>query len=149
MSVVAAISAVTIEKVPYAGWPNCYRVSNGEVELIVTADVGPRIIRYGFVAGQNLFVELQEDLGLTRGDSWRLYGGSRIWAGPEGRVYSYGADNDPVGIQISGTTLSALAPGENTGVQKRIEVALAEEGSTVRVRYGLTNRTAWPLRIAS
>jgi hypothetical protein len=45
---------VHIEKVSWGGWPNCYKISNGEVELIVTSDVGPRIMRYGFVGGQNL-----------------------------------------------------------------------------------------------
>lgn len=142
-------AAVTIEKTEYAGWPNCYRISNGEVELVVTADVGPRIIRYGFVGGQNLFVELEEDLGQTGGDSWRLYGGSRLWVAPEDAVYSYGADNDPVEIEISGNRLSAQAPVENTGVQKRIEVELAEQGTEARVRYVLANRTIWPLRIAT
>ena len=45
-------AAVRVEKVEYKGWPNCYRVSNGEVELVVTSDVGPRVIRFGFVGGQ-------------------------------------------------------------------------------------------------
>lgn len=142
-------AAVSIEKISYAGWPNCYRVSNGEVELVVTADVGPRIIRYGFAGGQNLFVELEEDLGQTGGDGWRLYGGSRLWVAPEDRVYSYGADNEPVEVRIDGNALSAQAPVENTGVQKRIEVELAERGSAVTVRYVLANRTIWPLRIAT
>ena len=51
---------VTIEKVPYAGWPNCYSLSNGDVELIATTDVGPRIIHCGFVGSQNLFVEIAD-----------------------------------------------------------------------------------------
>lgn len=142
-------AAVTVEKIPYAGWPNCYRLSNGEVELIVTSDVGPRIIRYGFVGGQNLFVELEEDLGKTGGDNWRLYGGSRLWVGPEDPVYSYGADNDPVQIEIAGSSLAAQAPVEHTGVQKGIKVELSEEGSAVRVVYTLANRTIWPLRVAT
>ena len=142
-------AAVTIERIPYAGWDNCYRITNGEVELVVTADVGPRIIRYGFVGGQNLFVELEQDLGATGGDDWRLYGGSRLWVAPEDRVYSYGADNQPVDISISGNRLTAQAPTENTGVQKRIELELASEGTEVRVVYGLANRTIWPLRIAT
>ena len=29
----AAGAAVKVEKTNYAGWPNCYRVGNGEVEL--------------------------------------------------------------------------------------------------------------------
>ena len=142
-------AAVTIERIPYAGWDNCYRMTNGEVELVVTADVGPRIIRYGFVGGKNLFVELEQDLGATGGDDWRLYGGSRLWVAPEDRVYSYGADNEPVDISVSGNRLTAQAPTENTGVQKRIEVELASEGTEVKVVYGLANRTIWPLRIAT
>ena len=142
-------AAVTVEKTNYAGWPNCYRLSNGEVELVVTADVGPRIIRYGYVGGQNFFVELEEDLGQTGGDGWRLYGGSRLWVAPEDRVYSYGADNEPVEIEVSGSKLTAIAPVENTGVQKRISVELADRGTEARVTYGLANRTIWPLRIAT
>jgi len=34
-----------IEQVAWGGWPNCYRLSNNEIDLIVTADVGPRVIR--------------------------------------------------------------------------------------------------------
>ena len=41
-----AQSAVKVEKTAYKGWANCYRVTNGEVELLVTSDVGPRIIRF-------------------------------------------------------------------------------------------------------
>lgn len=149
MGAASVIAAVTVEKIPYAGWPNCYRLSNGEVELIVTSDVGPRIIRYGFEGGQNFFVELEEDLGKTGGDNWRLYGGSRLWVGPEDPVYSYGADNDPVQIEISGSRLTAQAPVEHTGVQKAITVELSDEGSAARVVYTLANRTIWPLRVAT
>ena len=150
VAVPSAVAAVTVERIEYAGWPNCYRVSNGEVELVVTADVGPRIIRYGYVGGQNLFVELEEDLGRTGDENWRLYGGSRLWVAPEDAVYSYGADNDPVEIEVSARGLSAQAPVEKgTGVQKRIEVELSDEGTQARVRYVLANRTIWPLRIAT
>ena len=45
----------TIERVEYAGWPNCYRIANGDIELVVTSDVGPRVMRCGFKDGQNLF----------------------------------------------------------------------------------------------
>jgi hypothetical protein len=46
-----------IEKINYQGWPNSYRMTNGEVELVITGDIGPRIIRYAFVGGRNLFHE--------------------------------------------------------------------------------------------
>ncbi len=143
-----AYLGMTAERVSYAGWHNCWRLANGEAEVIVTADVGPRIIRYGFRGGQNLFVELEQDQGRTGDGSWRLYGGSRLWVAPEDRVYTYAADNDPVEIQASGNRLRAQAPVEHTGVQKGIEVTLAERGTEVHVLHTLANRTIWPLRIA-
>ena len=52
-----SIAGTKMEKKAYAGWPNCVWLSNGKVDVVVTTDVGPRIIRYGFVGGQNLLNE--------------------------------------------------------------------------------------------
>ena len=49
-----------IEQLSWGGWPHCYRLSNPEIELILTADVGPRVIRCGFVGGPNVFKEYAE-----------------------------------------------------------------------------------------
>ena len=38
-----------MEKIKYAGWENCYRLDNGRIELVITGDVGPRVIRFGFI----------------------------------------------------------------------------------------------------
>src|SRR5258708_31876930 len=56
-------SQVKTEKMNYKGWPNSYRVSNRQIEVVVTGDVGPRIIRFGFIGGQNLLKEIVEQLG--------------------------------------------------------------------------------------
>src|SRR5215475_104744 len=77
MIMVIGVSSVAradlkVEKVEYKGWQNCYRVSNGEVELIVTGDVGPRVIRFGFVGGQNLFKEYADQLGKTGEKKFQL-----------------------------------------------------------------------------
>jgi hypothetical protein len=66
MIALPACADVKVEKIEYKGWRNCYRVSNGEVELIVTSDVGPRVIRFGFVGGQNVFKEFPDQLGGNR-----------------------------------------------------------------------------------
>jgi hypothetical protein len=57
-----ACAEVKVEKIEYKGWRNSYRVSNGEVELVVTGDIGPRVMRFGFVGGQNLFKEFADQL---------------------------------------------------------------------------------------
>src|SRR6202795_3088202 len=89
----AADAAVRVEKIAYKGWPNCYRITNGEVELIVTSDIGPRIMRYGFVGDQNFFKEFTESLGKTGEPAWVLRGGHRVWAAPEDAVRTYAPDN--------------------------------------------------------
>jgi hypothetical protein len=72
-------AAVHVEKISYKGWQNCYRVNNGEAELIVTGDVGPRVIRFGFVGGQNLFKEYPEQLGACTGRSIEDLSGFRMF----------------------------------------------------------------------
>ena len=72
-----------LERFSYRGWQNAYKVSNGVVELITTADVGPRILFYGFCRGENLFHEVEADAGKIGGSQFRLYGGHRLWVAPE------------------------------------------------------------------
>ena len=62
----------------YGGWDNCIKLENDEIELVITADVGPRIIRFGFKDSQNLFKEFSDQIGTTGGDEWKLYGGHRL-----------------------------------------------------------------------
>ena len=37
---------VTLTTRDFHGWPNTQFLSNGEVELILTGDIGPRILGY-------------------------------------------------------------------------------------------------------
>ena len=141
---------VKIDKTSYGGWPNCYRISNGEVELIVTSDVGPRIIRYGFTGGQNLFKEYTETLGKTGEAEWQLRGGHRIWAAPEDAVRTYAPDNGPVRITAAGGVLTATQPVEPlTGFEKQIEITLAPSGSHVTVKHQIRNAGATAQDVAA
>ena len=47
------------EKFSYGGWNNNLRLSNGNLELIITTDVGPRIIKLASNKGINLFKEFK------------------------------------------------------------------------------------------
>src|SRR5260370_28352520 len=97
-----ATAAVKIEKTQYRGWPNCYRISNGEVDIVVTTDVGPRIIRYGFSGGPNIFKEFDEQVGKSGEATWQARGGHRIWIAPEDAVLSYALDNWAISAAING-----------------------------------------------
>jgi len=133
---------VRVEKFKYVGWPNCYRISNGLVQLIVTSDVGPRVLHYGFVGGRNLFKEFPEHLGLSGEDEFRARGGHRLWKAPEDLATTWIADNHPVEVQIHSDGLTAIAPVEAaSGLQKEIEVRLAASGSGVALTHRITNRS--------
>ena len=136
----SASAAVKIEKTAYDGWPNCYRLTNGEVELIVTTDIGPRVMRYAFTGGQNLFAEFKAELGKSGEKKWMPRGGHRLWMGPEDAVLSYALDNSPVKADVKGdmiTLTQAVEP--ETGLQKVISVRLAATGSAVEVTHFLKN----------
>src|ERR1700761_1468287 len=94
-------AAVSVEKVEYKGWANCYKISNGEVELIVTGDVGPRIIRFAFVGGENIFKEYPEQMGKTGEAAFQLRGGDRVWKAPEDPIATWAPDNVPVTIEVT------------------------------------------------
>jgi hypothetical protein len=136
-----------IEKISYGGWPNCYRLTDGTLELIVTSDIGPRVIRCGFVGGQNFFREFEDQLGHSGERDWQIRGGHRLWIGPEDIRYTYGLDNSPVAITLGEGRLTATQPVEpETGLQKEMELALADGG--VRVTHRVTNRNRLAVEFA-
>jgi hypothetical protein len=138
-----------IEKTNYHGWANSYRVSNGEVEAIVTADVGPRVMRYGFLGGQNFFKEFEEQLGHSGESTWRPRGGHRIWIAPEDPVKSYAPDNQPIGREVTEDGVIATAPAEPlTGLEKQIALRMSAVGSAVEVTHRIRNAGTEPYRLA-
>jgi hypothetical protein len=144
-----ANAAVKVEKTEYKGWRNCYRVSNGEIELIVTGDVGPRIIRLGFVGGQNLFKEYEEQLGKSGEEKFQLRGGSRVWKAPEDPIATWAPDNVAVNIKPTAGGLIATAPTESVSMlQKEIEITMAPSGTTVTVSNRITNRSLYTLEFS-
>src|SRR3954463_6853007 len=148
----SAAAAVKIEKINFKGWPNSYRMTNGEVELVVTGDVGPRIIRYGFVGGQNLFKEHAAEIGKSGESTWQNRGGHRLWVAPEAPPDSpitYAVDNSPVKINLTAGALEATPPLDRAaGLQKQIAVKMSAGGS-VEVLHRITNRNAWTVELAA
>lgn len=137
-----------IEKAAFAGWPNCYRVTDGRMELIVTSDAGPRIVRLGLVGGENLFRLQQEQVDRMDENNRRIRGGHRFWHAPEARPRSYMPDNHPVQVEREGeNTLVLIPPTEpTTGMQKTIGITLA--GDHMEVAHTLTNHGIWPVEAA-
>ena len=138
-----------IDPIQYAGWKDCLRLSNDRIEVVVTTEVGPRILRFGAVGGQNLLHEVPEHRGLTGGAEWRSLGGHRLWHAPEAKPRTYAPDNAPVRFELLGDRVSLIQEVEaTTGIQKAMELHLDPEQDGVHVRHRLTNRNPWSVELA-
>jgi hypothetical protein len=138
-----------LDKIAYGGWPNCIRLTNGTIELVATTDVGPRIIRFGFVGQENEFHEAASEIGKTGGDEWRGYGGHRLWHAPESKPRTYFPDNCPVNYEMPGNTLRLIQNTEcTTGLQKEMEITLSSDSNHVNIMHKITNMNLWPVEFA-
>lgn len=138
-----------MEKISYGGWDNCYRLSNDKIELIVTADVGPRIIRFGFIGRENMFKEFSEEMGKTEASEWLSFGGHRLWHAPEAQPRTYFPDLDPVHVQeIDNGLILTQKPEPTTGLQKQIEIKISPEEPEVHLKHILINHNLWAVETA-
>ncbi len=144
--------AVAVETVSYQGWKKNLRLSNGDAELIITLDVGPRVISYRLSDGKNVFKEYPDQLGKAGESEWMVRGGHRLSVAPEDPKRSYAPDNSPVAYKVLDEALGLVRltrdPAEATGLQKEMDVQLAAKGSRVSVVHRLKNTGSKPVELA-
>jgi len=142
-------SNTKFEIVEYQGWSNCVRLSNEQVDVIITTQVGPRVIRFGFVNQPNEFKEYSETLGKTGDEEWNIYGGHRLWHAPENNPRTYSPDNSSVEFhEIENGAHFIQSVEETTGIQKEIEIRLSPDSAKVEVLHRLINRNLWNIELA-
>ena len=137
------------EKIAYKGWPNCLRLTNGKLEIVVATDVGPRIIRFGKVGSQNFMKEFPQFLGKTGGQDWCIYGGHRLWHAPEVAPRTYAPDNTPVDYKWDSKALKLIQPTEpTTGIAKEIKIEMHPSAPQVTITHRLINKNSWEVELA-
>lgn len=143
----------------YLDYGKVLSISNGVIEAYVTVDVGPRIIRFGFIGGQNIMCdnravmapkddqEFQSFFG--KGKKWEILGGHRIWTSPESYPHSYYPDLEPVKYEItdSGAIFTPNAEQEN-GMQKQMEIKMDPDDANMQVTMRVTNIAKTPLEFS-
>jgi len=139
-----------IEKVSLYGWENCYKLTNGSLEIVGTADIGPRIIYFGEQGGKNLLKIFEEQAGKTNDPTWQVYGGHRVWAAPEDPYFSYIPDNTKVEAALEHTEGSVrfTRAADESGLERCLELR-PDGGNGFVIRNQITNRAAKPIRGAS
>ena len=130
-----------IDRVDYRGWKNNLRISNGDAELIVTLDVGPRVICYRLPGGFNVMKNYDEQMGGAGEAEWQIRGGLRFWLAPEDLTRTYFPDNNLVSYQQRAANVARFTPPPEVqyGVQKEMTIGLAEKGTQVSVSLKVTN----------
>jgi hypothetical protein len=129
-----------IEKTAFGGWTNCLRIANDHAELVITLDVGPRVISYQHLpAGKNVLKTNADELGKSGENVYIARGGHRLWLAPE-EDRTYFPDNSPVTHELlpNGVRLenAATAPWH---IQKTLTITLAADSSEVKLEHRATN----------
>ncbi len=151
---------IKIEELSYKSFGKCVKLTNGVIELIVTLEVGPRIIRFSAVDGENVFLEdgeriinhdnKKEIYAKYYGDDlkpWAILGGHRIWASPEALPRSYAPDYKSEYEPIE-NGIKVIAPVQRwTQNQPEFEITITGENE-VKVVNRLINHGAWPVEYA-
>ncbi len=142
-----------MEYIDYKHYGKCAKLSRGDKTMLVTVDIGPRIIFYGFDGGQNIFYEDEKDLINKGGDFfdknlpdkgiWHIYGGHRLWKCPE-YIDTYYPDNSPVQVIEESDGILFLSDTEiTTGLQKGIKIDMDADGNAI-VTHSFVNRGKQP-----
>ncbi|HUB67079.1 MAG TPA: hypothetical protein VL981_06310 [Candidatus Methylacidiphilales bacterium] len=138
-----------IQEITYGGWKRNLRLHAGATELVITLDVGPRVIRYACGDGPNAFAEISGQMGGSGENEWKIRGGHRFWTAPEGD-HSYDLDNGPVTWKELGDDAVEIIqpPSKSYGFQKSLKIELLEH-ELVRVTHRLANVGTKPLTFSS
>ncbi|MDR2904090.1 MAG: DUF4380 domain-containing protein [Clostridiales bacterium] len=148
---------VTFSETQDAVFGKLIKITNGIVELMVTVDVGPRIIHFSRVGMENVLYQdkekkpLGEPQAVYGGDIIKLYGGHRVWISPELMPSCYYPDNHPVTYKetADGNGMIFTAPVEkNNNIQKSIIVALEPDSPAVTVKNIIKNAGPFDIEIA-
>ena len=141
-----------MEKIKFSDFQNCVRLTNGEVEVVVTTDFGPRILGYNFIGGENILGIHAEAKVETELGEFKPYGGHRLWIAPENMPNSYAPDNAPVKFVFDEreNSIRLTQPNEPvTKTQKEITVTLDKSGSGVSLRHKITNLGTETIELAA
>ncbi len=132
------------ERVHFEDWENCWRLTNGIVDLVVPMDFGPRIMRFGFTRKQNLL----KTFGLPQ-PGQRIRGGHRLWAAPEVPAFTWVVDTVPVDIEFRSDGMRVLGAVEaQSKLQKEMTITLAPDAADVSITHRIINRGDTPVRLA-
>ena len=144
------MSNIKTEKRIYKNFGECLTLTNGLVQAVITIDVGPRILYFGFLGGENFLYEDPKRVNVQsggaleavfgKGSKWFNYGGHRLWVSPEDMPLTYYPDNEPVVYMDIPGGVELVPPAQRVNdLQYRIEVVMSEDKPALSVKHYISN----------
>lgn len=151
--------SVKFSEVSYKNFGKCIKMENETTTLIITVDVGPRIIYYGLNGKENIF---REDINrdtfndkkalhdfFETEENWYIYGGHRLWSSPESYPESYTPDNHPVPYEIDGNCITLMPEDrEKVGERHMMVISMDDSTSDVIVKHAIKNIADYEIKLA-
>lgn len=143
---------IQIKEISYENYGKCVHITNGIIEVIVTIEVGPRIVRFGFKDGVNMmYNDLERKHKLCgeefealygKGNSYNNYGGHRLWLSPESLPATYYPDNNAVVYSLLNNGVKFTPPRQkHNQMQLSFEVMMNEGANDIMVVHSGKNHS--------
>jgi len=139
---------MNIETISFNKWKNSLRLANEDIELVVTTDVGPRVILFKSHQHDNVFKVFEEQLGGQNETEWMIRGGHRLWLAPEDLKGEYHIDNEPVLSRqdlATGEVLIESIQQTPQRVKKTLGLLVHDDAPRATVRHVITNEEREPI----
>jgi hypothetical protein len=120
---------------------NCVELNAGQINLLVSESVGPRILSLCYKGSDNLFAELPNEYLEYPGDgNFYFYGGHRLWIAPENPAITYKPDNQPVKIKETVEFVEfCQEPDRINGFQKSFQIRSTKYENIVVIDHMIHN----------
>jgi len=138
----------------YKDYGKCLKMENDAVELLVTVEVGPRIIYFAAKGGENMFWNDDNKVRVSKHPLYKsifgedaeyhFYGGHRMWLAPQS-MCTESPDSYPVTVDILENGASFTCPEAKVmGFISKLTVILDPEEPTITVTTAFTNTADEP-----
>lgn len=147
--------SISIKEINNINYGRCINISNGLLDVVVTIDYGPRIIKYCPKNAKNLFYydnerEYSFPQNITNtNELFYLYGGHRMWVSTETGEKSTYPDNIPIVYSpISEGVKLSIPRYDAQGIDLSMDIILTQETTDIMVVHSVKNISNTPKEIS-
>lgn len=142
---------VTVREIEsYKNFGRAVEIINGVIRAVVTVDLGPCVVAFGYLDGQNVLWDKRGELP-SRTDEvyqnffgqdkkWELFGGHRMWVAPEKYPETYSPDDAPVSYMVSDNAVIFSADPEiKNGIAKALIIRMDPDDANMQIEMQVKN----------